>query len=143
MTFQIVLQENKKSQTLHLDLILLIPKGESCFTFFCITQHNPQDKQYKNSTIFFSMSSVTWVTLIRPCGSPLWLTIIKHQSHIQEQQLYFMPDIPRLGENLQSALLCGEVFIIPKDNVGKKILSHNKVSVVPFKVLLTFQDEMH
>lgn len=59
-----------------------------------------------------------------------------------DRQLYFMPDVPHLVKNLESALVREQVFIIPADIVEKENLPSNEVSVVPIKDLLDFQEGM-
>ena len=59
-----------------------------------------------------------------------------------DRQLYFMPDVPHVGKNLKSALVHGQVFIIPEDIVNKENLLSKEVSVVPIKDLLNFQEGM-
>ncbi|KAJ4949703.1 hypothetical protein JOQ06_021212 [Pogonophryne albipinna] len=53
-----------------------------------------------------------------------------------------MPDVPHLVKKLKSALVRGQVFIIPEDVVNRENLPSNEVSVVPIKDLLTFQEGM-
>ncbi|XP_035281837.1 mitochondrial import inner membrane translocase subunit Tim10 isoform X1 [Anguilla anguilla] len=59
-----------------------------------------------------------------------------------DRQLYFMSDVPYLVKNLKSALVRGQVFIIPADIVEKENLPSNEVSVVPVKDLLDIQEGM-
>ncbi|KAK5890438.1 hypothetical protein CesoFtcFv8_013958 [Champsocephalus esox] len=59
-----------------------------------------------------------------------------------DRQLYFMPEVPHLVKKLKSALVRGQVFIIPEDVVNRENLPSNEVSVVPIKDLLTFQEGM-
>lgn len=53
-----------------------------------------------------------------------------------------MPDVPYLVKNLKSALIRGQVFVIPSDIVQKWNLASNEVSVVPIKDLIKFQEGM-
>ncbi len=59
-----------------------------------------------------------------------------------DRHLYFMPDVPHLVKNLKSALVRGQVLTIPQNVVNKENLPSNKVSVVPIKDLLSFQEGM-
>lgn len=59
-----------------------------------------------------------------------------------DRQLIFMPDVPHLLKNLKSALIRGQVFVIPQDVVQKHNLPSSEVSVVPIKDLITFQEGM-
>ena len=53
-----------------------------------------------------------------------------------------MPDVPHLVRNLKSALVHGQLFTIPEDIVNYANLLSKKVSVVPIKDLLIFEEAL-